>query len=336
MTVLRSGTIAGAIGGIRACNRTRRGAVMSNEMMSDPNPEWCIAVFARNEAARIGDCLTAIAKATGDVLAGVILIINGASDETSETALGLLPTLGLRASVYKIEFGCKSHAMNVFIHDLRPKAKIYSFVDATTFIEPNALRALAAVLNRRSDIAAVSGLPINGRGAARMRREAIQNSKLFGQLFAVRQSCLDELSLRGRRLPIGLYRCDGLFVGFICWETDGIAHERAMPRIATVPEAEWRIRPISWFGWKDITVGFNRLVRQARGRLENQSWNPILWTRGFGALPRFANDMISEWLKTNSPQKEPLQDRFFTWLALRQVRQWRRPGEDALLPRKIL
>ena len=187
--------------------------VMSNAMMSGCNPEWCIAVFARNEDGRIGDCLTAIAKATNGMLTQVILIINGSSDETSKTALGLLPTLGLRASLYTIDFACKSHAMNVFVHDLRPRANIYFFVDATTFVEANALHALADALNRRSDIAAVSGLPINGRGAARMRREAIQNSKLFGQMFAVRQSCLDELSLRERRLPIGLYRCDGLFGG---------------------------------------------------------------------------------------------------------------------------
>jgi hypothetical protein len=264
---------------------------MSNETLSGCDPEWCIAVFARNEEARIGECLIAIARATDGVSTQVILLINGSSDKTAERALGLLPALGLRASVYKIGLGCKSHAMNVFVHDLRPRANVYFFVDATSFVEPNALRALAGALDRQPDIAAVSGLPINGRGAAQMRRGAMQSSKLFGQMFAVRQSCLDDLSTRGRRLPIGLYRCDGLFVGFICWETDGVAHERAMPRIATVPEAEWRIRPISWFGCKDIKAGFNRLVRQGRGRLENQSWNPILWTQGFGALPRFADDM---------------------------------------------
>ena len=309
---------------------------MPNETLSGCEPEWCIAIFARNEEARIGDCLTAIARASAGVRTCVILIINGSSDKTTETALGLLPSLGLQASVYTVGIACKSHAMNLFIHDLRPKAKIYFFVDATTFVEPNALHALTDALNRRADIMAVSGLPINGRGAARMRLEAVQTSKLFGQMFALRHRDLDELTKRERRLPIGLYRCEGLFVGFICWETEGIAHERAMPRIATIPEAEWRIWPISWFRWKDVKAGFNRLVRQGRGRLENQSWNPILWTQGFGALPRFADDMILEWLKTSRPQKERFPDWFFTWLALRRVRRWRRPDETALIPHKIL
>ena len=309
---------------------------MPNETQTGHQPEWCIAVFARNEEVRIGDCLTAIARASDGVRTRVILIINGSSDKTSEVALGLLPSLGLQASVYTVEIACKSHAMNLFIHDLRTMAKIYFFVDATTFVEPTALHALADALNKRADIMAVSGLPINGRGAARMRRDAIQSSKLFGQMFAVRQQCLDQLIMLGRRLPIGLYRCDGLFVGFICWETDGIAHERAMPRVATIPESEWRIRPISWFRWNDIKAGFNRLVRQGRGRLENQSWNSILWTQGFGALPRFADDMILEWLKTNRPRKETFPDWFFTWLALRRVRRWRRPDEAALRPHKIL
>jgi glycosyltransferase involved in cell wall biosynthesis len=309
---------------------------MSNEPLSGCDPEWCIAVFARNEEARIGDCLTAIAKATDGVRVRIILIVNGSSDGTAETAVGMARSLGHQASVYTIAFACKSHAMNVFIHDLRPAAKIYFFVDATTFVEPNALRALADALNGRSDISAVSGLPINGRAAARMRRDAMQSSKLFGQMFALKQSCLDELAMRGRRLPIGLYRCDGLFVGFICWETDGVAHERAMPRVATIAEAEWRIRPISWYRWNDAKAGFNRLVRQARGRLENQSWNPILWTQGFGALPRFADEMILDWLKTSRPRRESLPDRFFTWLALRRIRRWRRPDEAALVPHKIL
>jgi len=309
---------------------------MSNEPLSGCDPEWCIAVFARNEEARIGDCLAAIAKAIDGVRVRIILIVNGSSDGTVETAVGMVRSLGLHASVYTIAFACKSHAMNVFIHDLRPVAKIYFFVDATTFVEPNALHALADALNGRSDVSAVSGLPINGRAAAKMRRDAIQSSKLFGQMFALKQSCLDELAMRGRRLPIGLYRCDGLFVGFICWETDGVAHERPMPRVATIAEAEWRIRPISWYRWNDARAGFNRLVRQARGRLENQSWNPILWTQGFGALPRFADEMILDWLRTSRPKRESLPDRFFTWLALRRIRRWRRPDEAALVPHKIL
>jgi hypothetical protein len=307
-----------------------------NKVLPGFELEWCIAVFARNEEERIGDCLTAIAKAVRGVHAHVILIINGSSDHTCEAALALLPRLGLSATVYIIEVACKSHAMNEFIHQLRPKAPIYFFVDATVFVEPNALRALADALKDRPDIMAVSGLPINGRSAAKMREDTRESGKLFGQMFAVRQSCLDAISRLGRRLPIGLYRCDGLFAGFICWETDGIAHEWAMPRIATIPEAQWRVRPISWFRPKDISAGFNRLVRQGRGRMENQAWNPILWTRGFGALPRFAEDMILEWLKTNRPKKEPRLDQFFTWLALQRVKRWRRPDEAGLLPRKIL
>jgi Glycosyltransferase like family 2 len=309
---------------------------VSNELLHGLEPEWCIAVFARNEQERIGDCLTAIASAVQGVRAHVMLIINGSSDHTRATALALLPRFDFSASVYTIQTACKAHAMNEFIHKLRPKAEIYFFIDATAFVEPDALQALTTALRHRPDIMAVSGLPINGRGAAKMREGASHTSKLFGQMFAVRQSCLDAIASLGRRLPIGLYRCDGLFAGFICWETNGIAHEWAMPRIATIPDAQWRVRPISWLRLKDVKAGFNRLVRQGRGRLENQAWNPILWTQGFGALPRYAEDMILEWLKTNRPRKEPRLDQFFTWLALRRIRRWRRPDEAALLPQKIL
>jgi len=168
-----------------------------------------------------------------------------------------------------------------------------------------------------------------------MRDDAMRSSRLFGQMFAVRGEFLDELADRGRRLPVGLYRCDGLFSGYVCHETDGVAHREPLPRVATVPSAQWRIRPLSPFRTRDVRAGYNRLVRQARGRLENQAWNTILWTRGFGALPRFADDMILEWLKTNRPLKEGFPAGLFTWLALRRIRRWCRPSDDELLPVRV-
>ena len=308
---------------------------VSNGTLNAFAPEWCIAIFARNEEARIADCLLAIKTSTTGVRAHTIVIINGNSDKTAEVALTQVSKLGLAATVYVVPIACKSHAMNLFIHELRSNAEVCFFVDATVFVEPDALRALAEGLTKRPDLLAVSGLPVNGRGAKKMIEAAAKSGRLFGQLFAIRKNFLDELVARERKLPIGLYRGDGLFSGFLCWETDGVAHERPMPRIANIPEARWRIRPISWFKWKDIKAGFNRLVRQGRGRLENQAWNPILWTQGFGALPRYADDMILEWLKTNRPAKEPIPARFFTMLALRRVRRWRRPDEETLRPRQI-
>jgi hypothetical protein len=297
--------------------------------------DWSIAVFARNEERRIADCLAALSIAIEGARAHVTVIVNGASDGTVAKACLGLRDVPAAWAVHFIPYGCKSHAMNLFIHDLRPRARIYIFMDATIFVEPAALRALADGLESRSGCDGVSGIPVNGRGAARMRRDAMQSSRLFGQLFAVRAGLLDTLVARGRRLPIGLYRCDGLFAGYICHETDGVSHRERANRIATIPDARWRIRPISALDPRDVRVGFNRLIRQARGRLENQAWNTILWTQGFGALPTFADDMIREWLKTSRPEFEPFPARLFTWLALRRIRRGRRPLAADLMAREV-
>ena len=294
--------------------------------------EWSIAVFARNEQARISDCLRALDEATCGTSCHVTVIVNGSSDRTALMAQKSLPDLKTPASVYEVQYGCKSNAMNLFIHQLRPAARFYAFVDAAAFVGPHALQAMANALETRPDMTAVSGLPQTGRTAHLMRQSTLEGAKLFGQMFAVRADFLDALVRLGRQIPIGVYRCDGLFAGYIEHETDGVAHPTPVRRVMNVPEATWRTRPISYFSPRDLKKGFDRLVRQQRGRLENQAWNTILWSRGFGALPRFAELMILEWLQRNNPRPTVLKDRIFMWQALKQIRNWRQPSEQDLQP----
>lgn len=308
---------------------------MPSEQSLEAMFEWSIVVFARNEHLRIAEGLAAVARATRDVAAHVTVIVNGSADGTLEIARQALPTFTVPTALYAIAFGCKSHAINVFIHELRPRARFYIFLDATAFVAPDGLRRLIEGLAARPDCLAASGVPANGRSAAQMRRAVGSSPKLFGQMFAIRGEFADHLLRLGRKLPIGLYRCDGLFSGFICYETDGVAHEQPVPRILNVMEAQWKIRPLSWARPADIRAGCNRLVRQARGRLENQAWNPILWSQGFGALPRFADEMILDWLRTGRPKRQGLPQAVFTWLALRRIRRWRQPPEEALRPTRI-
>jgi hypothetical protein len=318
---------------------------MSNTSLENAlMPTWSIAIFARNEQARIKECLIALADACVGVRVHVTLLVNGTTDRTCETAKTVLPALGMDFVIYEIEAACKSHAINLFVHELRPPASLYFFVDAATFVERGALRALATALRDNPAMLAASGLPRNGRSAEVMRRGVAEitqdgaqlDSRLFGQMFAVKAQCLDELRRRGRRLPIGLYRGDGLFAGFLCRETNGVAHEAPINRVLTVPGAQWRIRPVSLFRAPDVRRGLERLVRQARGRLENQAWNPILWQGGgFGALPRFADDMILDWLKTHTPAAQTGLKRLFTRIALHRIRTARRPTELELVPRMV-
>ena len=164
------------------------------------------------------------------------------------------------------------------------------------------------------------------------KREVAFKSGGIGQFFAVRRELLEELVARGRQIPVGLYRGDGLLTGFIVHETNDGIHREPMRHVGFTPAAEYSIRPLSPFSWHDIKVYYNRLVRQAQGRVENQAWNSVIWSRGFDALPRFGDELILTWLKDNSPRDEGPLGNFFIRQALKHIRKWQKPREEDLMP----
>ena len=293
--------------------------------------DWGCAIFARNEESRIGECIRSFARASEGMRVRASVFVNGSSDGTAERATAELKQADLHGEVYRIAAACKWNAMNAFIHELRPHAKMYAFVDATAFIGASSLCACASEFKNSPRVLVIGAVPSNGRSATTLREAAFKGGGI-GQFFVVRRELLDELVARGRRIPVGLYRGDGLLAGFIDHETNEGIHREPMRRVGFTPAAEYSIRPLSPFSWHDIKVYYNRLVRQARGRLENQAWNSIIWSLGFDALPRFGDELILAWLKDNSPRDEGPVNNFFIRQALKRIRKWQRPREEDLMP----
>lgn len=294
--------------------------------------DWAAAVFGRNEEARVEQCVESLARASRGMRMHVSVFVNGSSDRTAERAVEELRKNGLPGNVYKIEYPCKWNAMNAFIHDLRPKARMYAFVDATAFVDPASLNACVEKFNQKPELLVIGGLPKNGRGAQRARDTMLKNGGGMSQFVVVTRKLLDDLVRRGRKIPIGLYRGDGVLSGYIVHETNGKIHrEPRQERVGCTLSVEYSISPLSPFNWHDIKIYYNRLVRQARGRIENQAWNSIIWSHGFDALPRFADELILQWLKDHAPRKEGPVGRFFIWQALRRARKWKKPGEEDLV-----
>lgn len=297
--------------------------------------QWSVVVFARNEAARILGSLRAVEDALRGRNAFVTVLINGSSDKTASLVKTYLPGMSVSNAAYSIAYGCKSNAINQFVHALRPKADYYLFVDATVSIGADVPALFQQTFEADASIEAVSGLPKNGRGAEAMRKLAERAPRLFGQMFAIRGSVIENFVARNRRLPVGLYRGDGLLSGFMVHETNGVAHSDPAPRLATVSEAQWGVKSLSPFDISDIRAAFNRRVRQSRGRLENLAWNSIIWDQGFGALPANADDMILEWLSQHDLPAVGLTERIFRSIALQRIRNSRRPDEASLTPRQL-
>jgi len=277
-----------------------------------------VAVFCQNEAARIEACLGSIAAAAQGLRVRVSVIVNGSSDGSADLAERALELPG---EVYRIAAGDKSNAINRSLYDLRVPARHYMFVDGYATLAPSSLHAMMGVLDAEPHANAVAGVPGNGRTVAAIRADTLAGTgRLNGQLYALRGDFVARLSQAGYRLPLKLYRGDGLLGSMLCHDLDPIGHSWDGARIAGCGEAVFGIASLTHWKPADLRRQFRRSVRQMRGRLENAAIRAVIYRQGYAGLPEDADDMIAAWLAAGgTPVASPL-ERPFMMLALRQHR----------------
>lgn len=300
-------------------------------------PRWSVAVVGRNEAARIGACLRAIAAAQrGDASLHVTVLLNGTTDASPDLAAEALREEGLTGAVYVVPHGDKSHALNLFLHELRPPADVYFCIDAYAGIWPDALLHLARRLEARPDALAAAAVPSSGRSATTLRNLMLERSGLHGSLFALRGAVVERLAAAGLRLPIGLYRGDGLLGAFLMHDLDAQRHGWENWRIAVEPAASWTTPQWQPWRWRDLRRHLRRLVQQGRGRLETAALRGTIQESGFATLPAHADALLRRWIAADPATRRPSLWRDpFAWLALRRLDQ-SPPAEEALRPRLLL
>jgi len=297
---------------------------------------WQVAVFCHNERRRIAACLASVAAAIGTRRGVITLLLNGSTDGSEAAALAVLRGLGAEAQVFTIAYADKSNAINVFLHDLRADAGLYVFVDGSVTIGPGAIAAAEARLAACPDALAASGVAGNGRTEVRTNRACVEvGGILRGQFFALRPDFVGRMVAGGIRLPVGLYRGDGLIGSMAAHDLDAPGKPWENRRIVGVPEAVFDIDALSPFRLRDLRRQFGRKIRQMRGRLENAAIKQIVHARGYAALPAYADDMIADFLAKHPVPAVALADRPFMALALAQHRAAIRPDPADLQPRKI-
>jgi hypothetical protein len=299
---------------------------------------WSIAVFGRNEAGSIGDCLRAIARAGQGHAPHVTVLLNGTTDGSQALAGEALRAEGLAGCVYDIPHGDKAHAVNLFLHELRPRAGTYFCVDAYARVRPDALRLLAASLERQPKALAAAAVPSTGRSAPALRRMMQEHSGLHGSLFALRGDFVDRLVAAGLRLPLGLYRGDGLLGAFVLHDLDAQHGGWDTGRIALTPEASWTTPEWQPWRWRDLRRQVRRMVQQGRGRLESAAIRSIIYDGGgFTGLPPQADAMVLDWIAADPAARIPAARRDpFARIALARLRQAAPPSPDALRPRLVM
>jgi glycosyltransferase involved in cell wall biosynthesis len=297
--------------------------------------EWQVAVFCHNERGRIAACLASIAAAIGTRRGLITLLLNGSTDGSEAAARAAAAALAVEVQLFSIPHADKSNAINAFIHQLRADAALYLFVDGAVTIGRNAIAAAEARLAVCPDALAASGVAGNGRTEIRTNRAAVEEGGILrGQFFALRPGFVARMAAGGIRLPIGLYRGDGLLGSMAAHDLDpSTSWENA--RVIGVADAVFDIDALSPFRVRDLRRQFARKIRQMRGRVENAAIRQIIYAHGYAALPAYADDMIADFLATHPVPAVGLPDRPFMALALARHRAAVRPAAADLQPRRL-
>jgi hypothetical protein len=77
---------------------------------------------------------------------------------------------------------------------------------------------------------------------------------------------------------------------------------------------------------------FNREIRQARGRFENEAIKSIIYNTGYADLPEHADDMIITFMANTRLPPRSLRERFFMRLAVKRLLHARKATVADLTP----
>lgn len=283
---------------------------------------WSVAVFARDEAGRIGTCLRALSRCDGAGRLHVTVMLNGTTDASPAIAAEAMRGSGLAGAIYTIPHGDKSHAVNLFLHRLRPDAGLYLMLDGYAEIRPDAPVLLARRLGETPQAQGAAAVPSTGRSAAALRRDMLEHPGLHGSLFALRDTFVERLVQAGIRLPRGLYRGDGLLGSMLMHDLDALGGGWVASRIAVEPDASWATAPGHPLRWRDLRRHGRRLLQQARGRLQTAALRAAIYSGGFANLPEDADRMVLNWIAEDPDARRPrLQRDPFARLVLARMRQ---------------
>jgi len=297
--------------------------------------DWQVAVYCANEAARLQACLDSVTAALAGINARITVIINGSHDASLEIAQSAARS-GAPIEVFAIAQADKANAINQFFYALRSPALAYAGVDGSVTIGPDSFKVMAQRLATDDYAMAVSGYAINGRSMHRATAATLAvGGQLHGQLHALRPQFVDRIVARGIRLPIGLYRGDGLLGSMAAHNLDPRREPWDSARVPGIAGASYEIA--SFMPWRvgDWRRQFRRTIRQNRGLIENAAIKSIIYEGGYEALPAFADDMMRDYLAAHEAPRVGAAQRMFQHLALREIARAERPVADRLVAQRV-
>lgn len=260
-----------------------------------------IAVLAHQEERRIAACLNSLPLGRADV--AIHVAVNGSHDDTAPIARAIAVNAG-NVTVHEWAEGGKSRSWNRLMLDtLEEIGTTHVMIDGDGVIAPGSIDALSHAMIQHPHANIVAGLPLNGRLSNHYQHKILTEHGLFGDLYAIRGSFLDQFRASGIRLPIDLVGDDGL-IGALAKTNLGPLSDWDETRQITCPGAGFYCEPTSIWRLHTLTNQYKRMINYSVRHFQNRMITPILRETGPSALPHKLATLYPEWLDRLTPRPE--------------------------------
>ncbi|MEO8483785.1 MAG: hypothetical protein ABI634_16360 [Acidobacteriota bacterium] len=266
---------------------------------------WSVAVFtSREDIAGAVTTIEAVQAALDSHEAVIDILVNGNDDLARELTARYQaphhlasPLSTLR--IWRLPIHDKALTWNAFIHTIVPDADVVFFVDGYAGVAPIALTRLADRFHESPVPLAASAVPSVGRSASLMRARMLSEPQIYGSLYALRGDTVRALRHAAFRMPIGMYRVDGLLSSVVALNLSPPLAQWSYDRIAIAPDATWSRRPDALTSRGGVRTHLKRLVSQAFGVLEAQAFKEFLVVMKvpLASLPATDRQLVIAWMR---------------------------------------
>ncbi len=306
---------------------------------------WSLAVFAARETPEVlaASVRAAVVACTGRRTT-IDVLINGNPSLARDFA-ELTKTIAIeggRLRVWEIVAPDKAHTWNEYIYRIWEGGNLTFFIDGYVRPRPDALQAIEQHLATTPNAMAASGVPTSGRSAKAMREAMLRTGGgIHGNLYALTETSMKGVRETGFRLPLGIYRNDGLLGAVLTYRLDPSKNKWTRGSVVSVPGASWDVDGISELSYKNLLGHFKRRLRQAQGALESQAFRDHMAVKRLPPrlLPVSAQEMVNNWLASEPKLarsmflKNPLC--LYAAYQLREPRDWTTTQTAPVLLREL-
>lgn len=234
---------------------------------------WALAIFAARESvAELRASVQAVIAAARMPLV-IDVLINGNPSLASDFAKALPGTVRLTGAVevriWYLPFGDKAHAWNEYFHQIWSGEPLAFFMDGYVRPRPDAIELLGGTVLADAMALGGSGTPDMGRTSRQLRAAMLADGGMHGNFCCIKGAVILQMKDRKIKLPLGLYRTDGLVGALLAFGLDRQRHKWDPKRIHIHPTATWDNDPKHWWKLDHLRGQIKRTFRQYRGMIEN-------------------------------------------------------------------